>query len=100
MLDALKSLGRCRNEMETNLARTYHAEALAIGFWTKKDLVQYVLACLHAQSSMITMASFRQFLDRFTVVDKDIVQQFIEAMPMHYWTYLPQKAGLGKEQST
>ena len=100
MLDALKLLKRCRDETETDLAHTYHTEALEIGFWSKKDIVQYVVACLHARNSMITIASFRQFLDRFTEADKNIMQQFINATPVHYWTYLPQKSSCAKAQNT
>lgn len=54
-------------------------------------MVQYPLACLLAGGSLVSVGSFRQFLDHFTEADRDIVQQFIDAAPVHYWTHVRAK---------
>lgn len=99
MINALKSLGRCRDKTETDLALAWHAEALDIGFWTKKDIVQYVVGCLHAKGSLITAPSFVKFLDQFTEADKDIIQKFIDTMPIKYWTLLPKEIESRKREN-
>ena len=96
-IGVLRSLGRCRNEAETAMAIRWHGEALDIGFWTKKDVVQYPLSCLHAEGSLVEVPSIRQFLDRFTDEDEDIMQKLIDAMPIHYWTYLRNKTANGRQ---
>lgn len=98
-VNALRSIGRCESEDETALALHWHAEALAVGFWTRKDMVQYPLACLHARGSLVSVPSVCGFLDRFTEADRDIMQQLIDAMPIHYWTYLQNKTAEGRDPS-
>ena len=90
-LSALRAIGRCKSEEEIDLALAYQREALAIRFWSKKDIVQYVVACLHARGSLTEIGSFRAFLDHFTEADRDVMQQFIDAAPVHYWTYAARK---------
>ena len=92
MLDALRSFGRAQTLDETDLALHYHAEALDIGFWSKKDIVQYVTGCLHARGSLMSIPTFRQFLDHFTDADRDILQQFIDTAPIHWWSYAAAKS--------
>ena len=97
-LEALRSLGRCKNDAEAMEAQRWQTEALDIGFWTKKDIVQYPLACLHAKGSLVSVPTIRQFFDRFTEADKDIMQQMIDVMPIHYWTYLRNKTSQREEK--
>lgn len=96
-ISALQSLGRCREDDEKALARHWHQEAIDIGFWTKKDVVQYPLACLHSQGSLVSVPSIRQFFDQFTDADKDIMQQLIDSVPIHYWTYLRKKTANSRQ---
>lgn len=96
-LEALRSLGRCQNDAETAETLRWHAEALDICFWTKKDVVQYPLACLHARGSLISVPTIRQFFDQFSEADKDIMQRLLDAAPIHYWTYLREKTSQRKE---
>ncbi|MEJ6401452.1 hypothetical protein [Yoonia sp. 2307UL14-13] len=96
MEEALQSMDRCQDAAERDLARRWHTEALDIGFWTKKDVVQYPLACLHAGGSLITVPSFCQYLDQFTEADKDIMQKLLDTAPLHYWTYLKNKTAEGR----
>lgn len=98
-IDALKSLGRCKEEDEVRRAMHFHAEGLSIGFWTKKDVVQYPLACLHAQGSLVSVPSFCRFLDQFDESSENILQQLIEVAPVHYWTYLQNKTAEQRVQS-
>lgn len=90
-LETLRSLGRCQNDVEVAQAIVWHKEALDIGFWTKKDVVQYPLACMHAKGSLISVPTIRQFFERFSEADRDIMQRLIDEMPIHYWTYLCNK---------
>ena len=97
-LEALRSLGRCRNGPETEVALGWHTEALDIGLWTKKDVVQYPLACIHAKGSLISVPTIRHFFDQFSEADKDIMQRLIDAAPIHYWTYLRNKVSRQEER--
>lgn len=69
----------------------YMQEAVSIGFFSKKDIVQYTGACLYAGGSIATVPSFRDFLKNFRQDCPDIMQRFMEHTPIVYWTYLPRK---------
>lgn len=94
-LDILNQMGRAETAEEKQAALLHHREALDIGFWSKKDIVQYVVACLHARGSMLNIGSFRSFLEGYSDADEDIMQIFIDAQPVHYWTYAADKAARG-----
>jgi hypothetical protein len=66
-------------------------EAVAIGLYSKADLCQYCIACLHAGGSIATVPTVRAFFDQFTEDTPDIMARLMEAAPIHFWTYLPQK---------
>lgn len=97
-LNAMRSLGRCNGAVETSEALVWHTEALDIGLWSKKDVVQYPLACLHAGGSLISVPSVRQFFDQFSEADRDIMQRLIDTAPVHYWTYLRNKTSHREEK--
>lgn len=96
-LDVLNQMGRAQEDTERRQALMFHAEALDIGFWSKKDIVQYVVASLHAKAGMINVPSFRQYVAQHTEADEDIIDTFIQAQPVHYWTYVADKAA-GREE--
>ncbi|WP_025050739.1 hypothetical protein [Sulfitobacter noctilucae] len=98
-LNILTQMGRCKTPQTREQAMAFHSEALAVGFWSKKDIVQYVVACLHAKGSMCDVASFRRFIENYTEADQDIMQAFIDSQPIHYWTYVSEKGSVARRDS-
>lgn len=66
-------------------------EAVAVGLFSKADLCQYCIACLNAGGSILTVPTVRAFFEQFTEDTPDIMARLIEAAPIHFWTYLPEK---------
>jgi hypothetical protein len=66
-------------------------EAVAIGLFSKADLCQYCIACLNAGGSIATVPTVRAFMEQFSEDTPDIMQRMMDAAPISYWTYLPQK---------
>jgi hypothetical protein len=70
-------------------------EATAIGLFSKSDLCQYCIACLNAGGSIASVPTVRAFLEQFSEDTPDIMQRMMDAAPISYWTYLPQKVARG-----
>lgn len=66
-------------------------EAVAIGLFSKADLCQYCIACLNAGGSIVSVPTVRAFMEQFSEDTPDIMQQMMDAAPISYWSYLPQK---------
>jgi hypothetical protein len=66
-------------------------EAVAIGLFSKADLCQYCIACLNAGGSIARVPTVRAFMEQFSEDTPDIMQRMMDAAPISYWTYLPQK---------